>query len=158
MRAPSQYVCSLDNQRTEAPSGRVSRTWRLAASISVTSFEPTLNTYTVSRLSAAPAVVADRTGAVLVSEALPPLPLPAEGDVVGLEDPQAEASSPSAALLAPLRTARRSRLAESNQSVPPTNTPFASSREAQSSGAQCEGGLAAERGLIIAFDIVTLLT
>src|SRR5438309_3087851 len=133
MRAPSQYVCSLDNQRTEAPSGRVSRTWRLATSISVTSFEPTLKTYTVSRLSA-----------------------PAEGDVVGLDDPQAEASRPSAALLAPLRTARRSRLADRNQSVPPTSTPFASSREAQSSGAQCEGGLAAERGLIIAFDIVTL--
>src|SRR6266571_4714452 len=80
IRAPSQYVCSLDNQRTDEPRGRVSRTWRLAASISVTSFEPTLNTYTVSRLSAAPA---------------------------GLDDPQAEASSPSAALLAPLRTVRR---------------------------------------------------
>src|SRR5438874_5013383 len=159
MRAPSQYVCSLDNQRTEAPSGRVSRTWRLATSISVTTFEPTLKTYTVSRLSAAPAAAADRTGAVLVSEALPPLPLelPAEGDVVGLDDPQAEASRPSAALLAPLRTARRSRLEDRNQSVPPTSTPFASSREAQSSGPQCEGGLAAERGLIIAFDIVTLL-
>src|SRR5882724_7499349 len=130
IRAPSQYVCSLDNQRTEAPSGRVSRTWRLATSISVTSFEPTLKTYTVSRLS----------------------------DVVGLDDPQAEASRPSAALLAPLRTARRSILEERNQSVPPTSTPFASSREAQSSGAQCEGGLAAERGLIIAFDIVTLLS
>src|SRR5882724_4632555 len=134
IRAPSQYVCSLDNQRTEAPSGRVSRTWRLATSISVTSFEPTLKTYTVSRLSA-----------------------PAEGDVVGLDDPQAEASRPSAALLAPLRTARRSSLEDRNQSVPPTSTPFASSREAQSSGPQCEGGLAAERGLIIAFDIVTLL-
>src|SRR5213593_4154620 len=159
MRAPSQYVCSLDNQRTEAPSGRVSRTWRLATSISVTSFEPTLKTYTVSRLSAAPAAAADRTGAVLVSEALTPLPLelPAEGDVVGLDDPQAEASSPNAALLAPLRSARRSRLEDRNQSVPPTNTPFASSREAQSSGAQCEGGLAAHRGLIIAFDIVSLL-
>src|SRR5882724_8899683 len=156
IRAPSQYVCSLDNQRTEAPSGRVSRTWRLATSISVTSFEPTLKTYTVSRLSAAPAAAADRTGAVLVSETLPPLP--AEGDVVGLDDPQAEASRPSAALLAPLRTARRSILEERNQSVPPTSTPFASSREAQSSGAQCEGGLAAERGLIIAFDIVTLLS
>src|SRR5437660_1999331 len=142
MRAPSQYVCSLDNQRTEAPSGRVSRTWRLATSISVTSFEPTLKTYTVSRLSAAPAGAADRTGAVLV---------------VGLDDPQAEASRPSAALLAPLRTARRSSLEDRNQSVPPTSTPFASSREAQSSGPQCEGGLAAERGLIIAFDIVTLL-
>src|SRR2546426_12833408 len=55
MRAPSQYVCSLDNQRTEAPSGRVSRTWRLATSISVTSLEPTLKTYTVSRPSAPPA-------------------------------------------------------------------------------------------------------
>src|SRR5437667_12630585 len=53
MRAPSQYVCSLDNQRTEAPSGRVSRTWRLATSISVASSEPTLKTYTVSRLSVA---------------------------------------------------------------------------------------------------------
>src|SRR3989442_5936627 len=159
MRAPSQYVCSLDNQRTEAPSGRVLRTWRLATSISVTSFEPTLKTYTVSRLSAVPAAAADRTGAVLVSEALPPLPLelPAEGDVVGLDDPQAEASSPNAALLAALRSARRSRLEDRNQSVPPTNTPFASSREAQSSGAQCEGGLAAHRGLIIAFDIVSLL-
>src|SRR3989475_4327240 len=159
MRAPSQYVCSLDNQRTEAPSGRVSRTWRLATSISVTSFEPTLKTYTVSRLSAAPAAAADRTGAVLVSEARPPLPLelPAEGDVVGLDDPQAEASSPNAALLAPLRSARRSRLEERNQSEPPTNTPFASSREAQSSGAQCEGGLATDRGLMMAFDIMSLL-
>src|SRR3989442_6697492 len=159
MRAPSQYLCSLDNQRTEAPSGRVSRTWRLATSISVTSFEPTLKTYTVSRLSAAPAAAADRTGAVLVSEALPPLPLelPAARDVVGLDDPQAEASSPNAALLAPLRSARRSRLEGRNQSVPPTKTPFPSSREAQSSGAQCEGGLAAHRGLIIAFDILSLL-
>src|SRR5213078_1621491 len=119
------WTCSLDNQRTEAPSGRVSRTSRLATSISVTSFDPTLKTYTVSRLSAAPAAAADRTGAVLVSEALPPLPLelPAEGDVVGLDDPQAEASSPNAALLAPLRSARRSRFEDRNQSVPPTNTP-----------------------------------
>ncbi len=96
---------------------------------------------------------------MLVSEALPPLPLevPAEGDVVGLEEPQAEASSPSAALLAPLSTVRRSRLEDRNQSVPPTTTPLASSREAQSSGAQCEGGLAAPRGLMIAFDIVSFL-
>jgi hypothetical protein len=44
IRAPSQYVCSLDNQRTDQPRGRVSRTRRLATSISVTSFEPTLKT------------------------------------------------------------------------------------------------------------------
>src|SRR5438094_10310719 len=141
MRAPSQYVCSLDNQRTEAPSGRVSRTWRLATSISVTSLEPTLKTYTVSRPSAPPAAVADCVGAELVSE----------------DDPQAEAMSPSAALLAPLRTVRRSRLEDRNQSEPPTNTPFASPREAQSSGAQCEGGWADARGFTIAFDIVRLL-
>src|SRR5882724_9252437 len=83
IRAPSQYVCSLDNQRTEAPSGRVSRTWRLATSISVTSLEPTLKTYTVSRPPPPPAAVADCVGAELVSE----------------DDPQAEAMSPSAALL-----------------------------------------------------------
>src|SRR2546428_2860014 len=141
MRAPSQYVCSLDNQRTEAPSGRVSRTWRLATSISVTSLEPTLKTYTVSRPSAPPAAVADCVGAELVSE----------------DDPQAEAMSPSAALLAPLRTVRRSRLEDRNQSELPTNTPFASPREAQSSGAQCEGGWADARGFTIAFDIVRLL-
>jgi hypothetical protein len=80
-----------------------------------------------------------------------------EGDVVAPGNPQAEASSPSAALLAPLRTARRSRLEQRNQLEPPTNTPFTSSREAQSSGAQCEGGLAADKGLVIAFDIVSLL-
>src|SRR6266550_58106 len=141
MRAPSQYVCSLDNQRTEAPSGRVSRTWRLATSISVTSLEPTLKTYTVSRPPPPPAAVADCVGAELVSE----------------DDPQAEAMSPSAALLAPLRTVRRSRLEDRNQSESPTNTPFASPREAQSSGAQCEGGWADARGFTIAFDIVRLL-
>jgi len=65
--------------------------------------------------------------------------------------------SPSAALLAPLRTVRRSRLEDRNQSEPPTNTPFASPREAQSSGAQCEGGWADARGFTIAFDIVGLL-
>src|SRR5437899_4807786 len=65
--------------------------------------------------------------------------------------------SPSAALLAPLRTVRRSRLEDRNQSEPPTNTPFASPREAQSSGAQCEGGWAEARGFTIAFDIVRLL-
>jgi hypothetical protein len=79
-----------------------------------------------------------------------------DGGVARLE-PQAEASSPSTALLAPLRTVRRSRLEERNHSVPPTNTPPASSREAQSAGAQCEGGVAADRGLTIAFDIVSLL-
>src|SRR5438094_1943883 len=142
MRAPSQYVCSLDNQRTEAPSGRVSRTWRLATSISVTSLEPTLKTYTVSRPSAPPAV-ADCAGAELVCEAL--------------DGPQAEAMSPSAALPAPLRTVRRSRLEERSQFEPPTNTPVASPREAQSSGAQCEGGWADARGFTIAFDIVRLL-
>src|SRR2546429_8579515 len=142
MRAPSQYVCSLDNQRTEAPSGRVSRTWRLATSISVTSLEPTLKTYTVSRPSAPPAV-ADCAGAELVCEAL--------------DGPQVEAMSPSAALPAPLRTVRRSRLEERNQFEPPTNTPVASPREAQSSGAQCEGGWADARGFTIAFDIVRLL-
>src|SRR5881396_139328 len=65
--------------------------------------------------------------------------------------------SPSAAVLAPLRTVRRSRLEDRNQSEPPTNTPFASPREAQSSGAQCEGGWAEARGFVIAFDIVRLL-
>src|SRR5207244_7888314 len=65
--------------------------------------------------------------------------------------------SPSAALLAPLRTVRRSRLEDRNQSEPPTNTPFASPREAQSSGPQCEGGWADARGFTIAFDIVRLL-
>ena len=65
--------------------------------------------------------------------------------------------SPSAALLAPLRTVRRSRLEDRNQSELPTNTPFASPREAQSSGAQCEGGWADARGFTIAFDIVRLL-
>ena len=72
-------------------------------------------------------------------------------------DPQAEARSPRAALLAPLRTARRSRLEESNQSVPPTSTAFASSREAQSSGVQCEGGLAAAKGFVMGFDMTSLL-
>src|SRR6266498_991813 len=159
IRAPSQYVCSSDNQRTEAPSGRVSRTWRLATSISVTSLEPTLKTYTVSRPSAPPAAVADCAGAELVCEALPLLPLvpPAEGDEAGPDDPQAAAMSPSAALLAPLRTVRRSRLDDRNQSEPPTNTPFASPREAQSSGAQCEGGWADASGFTIAFDIARLL-
>src|SRR5438093_10635326 len=142
MRAPSQYVCSLDNQRTEAPSGRVSRTWRLATSISVTSLEPTLKTYTVSRPSAPPAV-ADCAGAELVCEAL--------------DGPQVEAMSPSAALPGPWGTVRRSRLEERNQFEPPTNTPVASPREAQSSGAQCEGGWADARGFTIAFDIVRLL-
>src|SRR5438094_4733968 len=141
MRAPSQYVCSLDNQRTEAPSGRVSRTWRLATSISVTSLEPTLKTYTVSRPPPPPAAVADCVGAELVSE----------------DDAQTDAMSPSAALITPLRTVRRSRLEDRNQSEPPTNTPFASPREAQSSGAQCEGGWADARGFTIAFDIVCLL-
>src|SRR6266436_8849077 len=42
-------------------------------------------------------------------------------------------------------------------SEPPTNTPCASPREAQSSGAQCEGGWADARGFTIAFDIVRLL-
>src|SRR2546428_270110 len=65
--------------------------------------------------------------------------------------------SPSAALLAPLRTVRRSRLEDRNQSEPPTNTPFASPREAQSSGTQCEGGWANARGFTIALDIVHLL-
>jgi hypothetical protein len=65
--------------------------------------------------------------------------------------------SPSAARLAPLRTARRSRFEDTNQFESPTNTPLASPREAQSSGAQCEGGWADARGLTIAFDIVRLL-
>jgi hypothetical protein len=65
--------------------------------------------------------------------------------------------SPSTALLAPLRTVRRSRLEDRNQSEPPTNTPFASPREAQSSGAQCEGGWADARGFTIALDIALLL-
>ena len=65
--------------------------------------------------------------------------------------------SPNAALLAHLRTVRRSRLEDRNQSESPTNAPFASPREAQSSGAQCEGGWADARGFTIAFDIVRLL-
>jgi hypothetical protein len=65
--------------------------------------------------------------------------------------------SPSAALLAPLRSVRRSRVEGRNQSAPLTNAPFASPREAQSSGPQCEGGWADARGFTIAFDIVRLL-
>src|SRR5262245_49853750 len=64
---------------------------------------------------------------------------------------------PSSALLAPLRTARRSRFEDTNQFKPATRTPFASPREAQSSGAQCEGGWADASGLTIAFDIVRFL-
>ena len=37
--------------------------------------------------------------------------------------------------------------------MPPTTTPFASSREAQSPGPQWEGGVAAARGLTISLDI-----
>ena len=77
--------------------------------------------------------------------------------MVGLDGPQAAASSPSAALLAPLRTARRSIRDDKNQSVPRTKTPFASPREAQSSGPQWDGGRAVDSGLTIAFDIVSLL-
>src|SRR6185436_17139850 len=62
--------------------------------------------------------------------------------------------SPSAAVLAPLRTVRRSSAAGRNQSVPETSVPLASPREAQSAGPQCEGGLAVARGLTIAFVIV----
>jgi len=40
--------------------------------------------------------------------------------------------------------------------VPPTSTPFASSREAQSSGPQWEGGFAVASGFTIAFDMVDL--
>ena len=65
--------------------------------------------------------------------------------------------SPSAAMLAPLRSVRRSRVEGRNQSAPLTNTPCASPREAQSSGPQCEGGWADARGFTIAFDIVRLL-
>src|SRR2546422_404795 len=57
--------------------------------------------------------------------------------------------------LTPFRSVRRSTLEERNQSVPDTNTPVASPREAQSSGAQCEGGLASRNGLMIAFDIAS---
>jgi hypothetical protein len=65
--------------------------------------------------------------------------------------------SPSAAELAPLRTARRSSVEGRNQSVPETSVPLASPREAQSAGPQCEGGWAVARGLTITFDIVSLL-
>src|SRR5262249_60545898 len=41
---------------------------------------------------------------------------------------------------------------ERNQSVPDTNTPAASLREAQSSGPQWEGGFAPFNGLVIASD------
>src|SRR2546422_6988589 len=64
---------------------------------------------------------------------------------------------PRAALLAPLGPVRRWSREDRNQPEPPTNTPFASPREAQSSGAQCEGGWAEARGFITAFDIVRLL-
>src|SRR5262249_10239011 len=67
-------------------------------------------------------------------------------DVPGLH---ADARNPSAAVLAPLSTVRRSTLDESSHSVPPTNTPLAPPREAQSSGPPCEGGRADARGLII---------
>lgn len=40
--------------------------------------------------------------------------------------------------------------------MPPTNTLFASLREAQSPGPQCDGGLAVARGLTIFFAIVLL--
>ena len=82
---------------------------------------------------------------------------PADGDVAGRGAAQAEATSPSAALVAPLRTVRRSTLEESNHLVPPTKTPLASSREAQSPGPQCEGGVADARGLTIVFAMVILL-
>jgi hypothetical protein len=52
---------------------------------------------------------------------------------------------------------RRSILEDRSHSVPPTNAPSASSREAQSSGPQCDGGLAVDRGLTITFAIVSLL-
>jgi hypothetical protein len=63
-----------------------------------------------------------------------------------------------AAPVAPLRTVRRSTVDDSSQSVPPTSTPLASPREAQSSGPQCEGGLAADNGLAIALDMASLLS
>ena len=78
-----------------------------------------------------------------------------EEDALGVDTPQAEPSRPSTALLTPFRSVRRSTLEERNQSVPDTNTPVASPREAQSSGAQCEGGLASRNGLMIAFDIAS---
>ena len=83
--------------------------------------------------------------------------VPADGDVAGRGAAQADATNPSAALVAPLRTVRRSTFEESNQSVPPTKTPLASLREAQSSGPQCEGGLADDNGLMIVFAMVILL-
>jgi len=41
--------------------------------------------------------------------------------------------------------------------VPPTTTPLASSREAQSPGPQWEGGWADDSGLMIVFAMVILL-
>src|SRR5262249_61600064 len=63
--------------------------------------------------------------------------------------PHAEARSARAALRAPVSTGRRSTFDERSQSVPPTKTPLASPREAQSSGPQCDGGVADARGLTI---------
>src|SRR5262249_22307286 len=96
---------------------------------------------TVSRLSAASAFATGRTGVVVISGA--------EDGADGPDAPHAEAMSPRAALLAPLSTVRRSTFDERSQSVPPTKTPLASPREAQSSGPQCEGGVADARGFVI---------
>jgi len=52
---------------------------------------------------------------------------------------------------------RRSTLDERNHSVPDTNTPAASPREAQSSAAQWDGGFASRRGLKIASDIAPII-
>jgi len=52
---------------------------------------------------------------------------------------------------------RRSTLDERNHSVPDTKTPAASPREAQSSGAQCDGGLASSSGLKSASDIAPII-
>jgi len=51
----------------------------------------------------------------------------------------------------------RSSLDERNHSVPDTKTPAASPREAQSSGAQCDGGLASRSGLKSASDIAPII-
>lgn len=84
-------------------------------------------------------------------------PVPAAEAVLGADTPVADAINSSAAAPAPFRTVRRSNVEESNHSVPPTRTAFASPREAHSSGPQCEGGVAVARGLTISFDIVSLL-
>src|SRR5262249_62005510 len=87
IRLPSQYVCSLDSQRTEAPSGRVSRTWRLAAAIRATSFEPALKTETVSRFSRGPDAPVGRAAATVGSGGFEPAPRAPAGGGAGAARP-----------------------------------------------------------------------